>query len=118
MDKLHGWIRVGAVVSAAWIALTTFTYVNEIANHPSLVARHMPFLHNQFLWTDDREATEKAHAEARARRQDFPERYVFQKPSFSLAGFLRVVVLPLAIAWLSAAVVVRAVRWISEGFRT
>jgi len=118
MGKLTGWIRLGVVLSAVWIALATSVYVNEIVNHPSLVARYIPSLHGQFFWTDDPETTAKAHAEAKGRGKDFSERYVFQKPTFSPAGYLRVAFLPVAIGWIVATMVVLVVRWIIEGFRT
>ncbi len=118
MRKLNGWVRLGIVLSAAWMALTTFTYFNEIVNHPSFAARHTPMLDSYFNWVDDNEATAKAHEEAKVHGKDFSDQGVFLKPTFNLAGYFQFALLPVVIGWFGTYLIVWIFRWVNEGFRT
>ncbi len=118
MRRLNGWVRLGIVLSTVWVASATFVYVNEITNHPSFAAKHLSGLHGYFLWVNDIEATAKAHAEAKARGQDFSEELFFGKPTFRPAGYFQLAFLPVVIGWLGTYLVVWVFRWVREGFRT
>jgi hypothetical protein len=115
MKKLNGWVRLGIVVSVIWALSATFIYVDEIVNHPSFAAEYR--LHRYFGWTDDIEATQKAHEKAKAQGEDFSERFLFQKPLFSLTGYLQLAFVPLVVCWLGVYLLVWVVRWVREGFR-
>ncbi len=117
MTRLNGWIRLGIVTSAAWIALATFVYVTEIVNHPSFVASQATALDGYFHWVDDLDAIVKAHAEAKAQGKDFTERYVFQQPTFSPLGYVELAFLPVLISWLGTYAIVWAFRWVRKEMR-
>lgn len=35
MKRLNGWARLGIVLSVAWVAISSYVYIDEIFNHPS-----------------------------------------------------------------------------------
>lgn len=116
MKRLNGWARIGVVLSVAWVAISSYVYVDEIFNHPSYGATHN--LCGYFKWVDDPEATEKAHLAARAEGKDFSNRFVFTKPVFSLFGYFKLGFLPIMFGWVGAYLGVHIFRWVKEGFKT
>ena len=116
MKKLNGWVRLGIVVLVLWATFVAFIYVDEIVNHPSFAAEYQ--LHKYFGWVNDIEGAEKAHEAAKTQGEDFSEKYVFQKPIFSLAGYLQLTLAPLIAGWLGVCLLVWVVRWTREGFRS
>jgi len=116
MKRLNGWVRLGIVLSTAWVLLVSYIYVDELLHHPSYALRY--HLDGYFGWVEDSEATKGAHAGSKAKGQEFSERYVLLKPTFSAAGYFKLTFFPVIVGWLGSYIIIWIFRWVREGFRT
>ena len=63
------------------------------------------YIHDAFVWVKDVQFTNNAHEEAKKRGKDFPYKFVFLKPTFSLLKYLKLVFLPVFIGWLLLSII-------------
>ena len=114
--RLNGWQRIGMVLSAAWVLITSGAYLFELNNYPSGVASYIP--HSAYEWVNDLEGTKAAHATAVAEGKDFSDKFVMIKPTFSIAGVLAISLIPAVLVWVGAYLVLYTFVWVRRGFKT
>lgn len=103
-------IRLVALLSLIYCISISFYYIDELRNHLSYLSCYhgilYNFTHDSFEWIYDIEGTNKAHEDAIKRGNDFSYNYVFLKPVFNIAGYLKLIFLPLSMVWVLLLLVV------------
>ena len=110
--RLHGWHRVGIVLSVLWLLTASGGYFYELIVHPSSLAPILPSA--SYEWIADPDATAKAHIEGRAQGKDFSYGFMLLKPAFNGAGFALLVLAPVVIAWLLAYLLRATLQWVRK----
>lgn len=114
--NINGWQRIGVVISVAWLSVTCGAYFYELNNHPSEISTYLP--HSAYEWLNDYEGTKIAHEKAKVEGEDFSDRFVLLKPTFSASGLVLFALLPLVLVWLAVYLFIYTYCWVKRGFET
>ena len=112
--RINGWQRLGIILSAVWLIVSSWAYFHELNNHPSDLAVYLP--DSGYEWSQDLDTTNKAHEVAKQQGADFSERFVFLKPTFRMFGYLQFALTPIVICWLGVYLFIFIFRWVKRGF--
>jgi hypothetical protein len=111
--KLHGWYRIGIVISVIWLGISSFVYFQGIRNYPSKYTNIVN--HNYYEWVPDTQEKKEVELEE---LPPFPEGFEPIKPTFRILGYLAFVFVPAVVVWVVTIVGIFVVRWVYAGFKT